>query len=308
MERLIEETFQNSLQKKLYLLKETYQLTNYEFVNLNSLILTNLIITRKAKIDEHLLLSFIKLIINHRQDKIVNNNSEVYNNAILIMIQNYFKEYDFNDENIYLLLNNWFNGYQFHSLNDCFVNNINDNGFILNDKPWDITEIKSIKKLLGKKIFGPSNAESNNIFFANELKTSPYYGLTSPTFFRKIIENQPQYLNIFLNRDINTSYQSMLELCKLKQLNEEETKEVINFFKKYWLIFATEKLPSVILKKRQQTNITIPSNLTIDSLSKMIASDNKVSIINEDLSRSDLIIFSYNNLQIVKEKQKRNNI
>lgn len=297
------------IKEYLYGVKDYYQLTNYEYINLITLILTHNIITNTSVMLEDINY-FTLLILNNRNNKIINNNSSVYNGSIKYIITNYYKQYGINENSFYTIMNNWFNGYYFHSLNNSFISEINSSGLVLENKPWDIRDIQTIKKIFkGKRdVFGMSNGEDNIIFLATNLMSSPYYGLTSPTFFRKFIEHEPKYLNTYLKRDSKQALDSITELCTKYNLNSDECLTVSNFFYKYWDMYATDELPSIILIKRPlQSNIPYPTTDIVNHTISSIIKDNHTKIIRKNIKRHDLIIFDCNSLDIIKQSQKKLN-
>lgn len=302
----IQTFFTEEIKNYLYSIKDYYSLTNYEYVELITLILTNGVITHNsATIND--INYFINLILDNRQNKIINDNSYVYNNSIKYIITNYFEQNGISQKTFNEIINNWFNGYFFHSLNSSFISNININGFILENKPWDIQDIKTIKNIFkGKRnIFGLSNGEDNIIFLSTNLMSSPYYGLTSPTFYRKFIENDPKYLNVFLNRDLKCATKSIDNLCNQYNLTIEERKIVFDFFKKYWIKYATDDLPCIILIKRTDTeNIPYPTNDIVNSTINLITKDTYTKIIRNNIERDKLILFDCNSLDIIKQSKK----
>ncbi len=302
----IQTFFTEEIKNYLYSIKDYYYLTNYEYVELITLILTNGVITHnKSTIND--IDYFVNLILYNRQNTIINDNSYVYNNSIKYIITNYFEQNGISQKTFNEIINNWFNGYFFHSLNNSFVSDININGFVLENKPWDIQDIKIMKSIFkGKRdIFGLSNGEDNIIFLSTNLKSSPYYGLTSPTFYRKFIENDPKYLNVFLNRDLKCATKSIDNLCNQYNLTVQERKIVLDFFKKYWIKYATDDLPSIILIKRTDNkDIPYPTDNIVNSTINLITKDTHTKIIRNNIDRDNLILFDCNSLDIIKQSKK----
>lgn len=289
--------FTEEIKEYIFLLKEKEHLSNYQYINLIALLLTQIIITRKP-INNKDINYFNKLI--SLKSPIINNNSQAYNSAIEYIVNNYFTEYGISKESFNTIINNWFNGYLFHSLNNYFISSIDEKGICQNHLPWDIEEISKVRKILNKPIFGLFNGRNKGIFFTTNLKTSPYYALTSPTYFRKFIENKPEYLNTYLNRDLSLAHQSIEKLCQDNHLTIEDQHYIINFFKKNWLIFDNKILPSVLLKKRN-TNISLeyPCNNVVKHVIELIIKDDKHVHFTEDIARENLIIFSYDSLETI---------
>ncbi len=296
----------DEIKEYLYSIRNYYHLTDYEYIELITLILTSEIITHTKIILEDINY-FTLLILNNRNNKIVNNNSNVYNSSIKYIIINYYKKHGLSPQSFNKIVNNWFNGYFFHSLNNSFVAEINSTGFVLEDKPWDIVDIQTIKNIFkGKKdVFGMSNGENNAIFLSTNLMSSPYYGLTSPTFFRKFIENDPHYLNVYLNRDLKHSLESINRLCDKYNFDDNERKIILNFFHKYWNKYATNDLPSIILIKRPpHKGIPYPEVNVINKTIDLIIKDNHTKIVRQNIERHNLLIFDCNCLAIITPPQK----
>lgn len=204
-------------------------------------------------------------------------------------------------------------GIIFHSFNATFFDKINTQGLVVKDKPWSLDDIESIRKLFQKygkgNIFGLYQGRSATpIFFANALVSSPYYALSSPTFFRKFIENKKEYFNVFLNRDYPSAKKSIEELCS--NLSLEEQKQVFDFFNKYWSLFTNGELPYVAISTKEKLGIesqTLERRTDEDLIEYyvrcLLQSNNYM--IKDDIPREKLELFSYGNLSIIpKEKEK----
>ena len=298
----MELTFNENIRNILTVFREKMKLTDYEYTDLISLLVLKQILTRD-EIKEFDINVFINIIRNKDNKRFVNDNNQVYHQALKYIVNKFFTKASVSEESYYEIMNNWFNGYLFHTLNDAFVPEINENGIQLDNKPWDIEEIRRIKSIFNKAIFGISNAEDNVIFFAHSLTSSPYYGLTSPTFFRKFVENDPKNINIFLNRDLSSSKESIIELCQKYNITGEDYDFVLYFFKKYWMVFTNNRLPSLLLLKRDPITLEAPptENIT-DYVIDTIYKDSKNEMIKRDIKREELIIFSYEDLEIKKKK------
>lgn len=200
----------------------------------------------------------------------------------------------------------------FHSFNAAFFPKINQDGLQLKEKPWDLGAIEQIRKIFMKKnhknIFGMYQGRMETpIFFANTLISSPYYGLSSPTFFRKFIEHNPRYFNVFLLRDYPKACESIQELCE--GLSEEDAKTVYSFFQKYWKEFTTEDSPYIAISTQQKLGIS-ETPVSYEGLSLkeyyirlLTASHN--SMIHQNIPREDLEIFSYDTLTFMPAKIKK---
>lgn len=301
-----DELFNEQLKDYLGLIKEKEGLSCYEYLNLVALILNDYLLT-KEEVSNDDINYFIMLIKSVHGQKIVNDNNAVFKASVAHIVKNYFQKYGINEDTYLKLMNNWFNGYLFHTLNASYAEHINENGLKIDDKPWDLAEVKGIMKLFDHSVFGLFNGENEGIFFAPNLSVSPYYGLTSPTFFRKFVENDHAYLNVFLNRDYPRAYESIQKLCLKNNLSKEDSEVVMAFFKKYWLIFTSDKLPSILMKKRDKTDVPpYPEGDVVSFVINSIGNDIRNTYYKKDIPRDELIIFSYDTLGITHTHQKTN--
>lgn len=198
-------------------------------------------------------------------------------------------------------------GFLFHSFNPAFLPQINEKGLIVKEKPWDLEEVEEIRKIfwnkLHKNVFGLYQGRKlTPVFFANNLLSSSYYGLSSPTFFRKFIENNPKYFDVFFRRDYPKAKESIENLCSV--LDSEEKKKVFSFFEKYWDFFTTPDLAYVAVSTKQKLGIAKnppprnPNESEIDYLLRRILLVNN-EMMSVDIARDQLEIFSYQSFAMV---------
>lgn len=250
-------------------------------------------------------------IIKYREKLKINQTNELFDNCLSDLISKELK-FDRNStiNNLEKLVNE---GLVFHSFNAAFFDKINQDGLIVKEKPWNLEDIEKVRKIFQnrnkKNIFGLyQGREATPIFFANTLATSPYYSLSSPTFFRKFIENKPEYFNVFLNRDFDKAKQSIIELCTV--LNEEERKIVYSFFNKYWELFTNNELPYIAISTKEALEVQdnklsrLPSEPLEYYYLRCLLSNHNYMFKN-NIDRNKLQLFSYKRLTLipsVKEK------
>lgn len=204
-------------------------------------------------------------------------------------------------------------GLIFHSFNSAFFDRINTQGLIVKEKPWNLEEIENVRKIFYEKenynVFGLYQGKiSTPIFFADTLISSPYYGLSSPTFFRKFIENKPEYFNVFLNRDYLKAKESIEKLCSI--LGDEEKNTVFKFFNKYWNLFTNGELPYVAISTKEKMGIKSYQseqfpNEPLEQYYLRCLLSGRNHMIKTDIDRDKLELFSYSHLSFspkIKEK------
>ncbi len=276
-------------------LAKKYSLSREEYVNLINLMIYYYIIT-----DNPNTLEAVSIICD-RIAKYKNDISKHQNNFFFKECLSLFLTQQEEKGNLNRIENFLNQGFLFHSFNSAFFPLINTQGLMSEEKPWDLEEVERVRKIFlknsNKNIFGLyQGKEKTPIFFANNLISSAYYGISSPTFFRKFIENKNKYFNIFSNRDYEMAKESIKELCE--GLNENDRAIVFSFFQKYWDFFAEDNLPYVAISTKEKLNIenTIPSKLPNEKetdyiLRRILETKNEMLHIN--ISRNLLEIFSY---------------
>lgn len=198
-------------------------------------------------------------------------------------------------------------GFVFHSFNPAFLPQINEKGLIVKEKPWNLEEVEIVRQIFLKKfhknVFGLyQGREKTPIFFANNLLSSAYYGLSSPTFFRKFIENDPTYFDVFFRKDYAKARESIENLCS--PLEDYEKNQVLAFFQKYWDFFTSSNLSFVAITTREKLGITETplekrtNEGEIDYLVRKII-EVKNEMIKENIAREKLEIFSHQSFSIV---------
>lgn len=270
-------------------------LSKEEYLNLINLMIYYYVIASRPNTLEAVttICNSIKI---HRKDIEKHQSGSLFKDCISLFLES--EEKTGNLDKIENFINQ---GFLFHNFNPSFLNTINENGLSTKEKSWDLNEVEQIRKIFWnrdkKNIFGLyQGKEKTPIFFANNLLSSSYYGLSSPTFFRKFIENNPNYFNIFLNRDYQKAVESIENICI--GLSPIEKKEVFAFFQKYWDIFATEEFPYMAISSNKKLGIpyTIPSRFPNETKAQYLLRrilNSKNETIKKDIPRTSLEIFSY---------------
>lgn len=290
-------------------MKTEYNLNNIEYLNLVAIFMTYITISTNPDIPSTC--NFIcTIILKYRDRQNDNINSEIFSDCIMSFVNNELKT---NNSEI-KIIKQIEDGIFFHSFNATFYPRINEYGLIVHDKPWNLEEIEEIIKIFKRygisNIFGMYQGRTETpIFFSSHLATSPYYGLSSPTFFRKFIENDSCYFNTFRDRNYETAKESIEMLCM--PLNENERKYVYLFFKKYWNYFASEELPCIAITTGEQLNCKqkLPNRFENESSSTYISRcllQQYNLMIKQDIPRDSIEIFSYENLAFLEMEKKKN--
>ena len=250
-------------------------------------------------------------IIFYREKFKVNQTGEFFTSCIKELVN---KECTLNyNETINRLKHLVDEGLVFHSFNSAFFDKINEQGLVVQDKPWDLEELETVRKIFQRKnnnnIFGLYHGRTSTpVFFTDTLISSPYYGLSSPTFFRKFIEHKSEYFNTFLNRDYEKATKSMEDLCS--DLTNEEKDIVMKFFYKHWDLFTNNKLPYVAISSKEKLGIlTYPIHQlpeeTLEQYYLRLLLSGRNYMFHDNISRNKLELFNYEDLTLtnpVKEK------
>lgn len=283
----------------LSLIKEE-GLTKYEELTLESLLITYMIMTRKQDDIIYLSKNLTKMIRSNKDDLSININYPKYLDYIIDYLYN-------KNESLNIIDNYLKNGYLFHTFNSGFTSDIMNNGLRsdLIDPKMDL--VNKIFLSHGKKdIFGLSKTSLNQkIFLASSLKSSAYYGINSPSWFRTFIEGG------FFNRgkvsfDIN-NYSKALELVNLNikkyNLTKEERLVVLDFFNYYYNLLITKEYPKIALVKRNKISSfkileRLPNEDDKSYLKRLIHFNTENDyIIRENINKEDITIISYISLE-----------
>ena len=275
-------------------------LTKYEELTLESLLITYMIMTRKQDDIIYLSKNLTKMIRSNKDDLSININYTKYLDYIIDYLYN-------KNESLNILDNYLKNGYLFHTFNSGFTSDIMNNGLRsdLIDPKMDL--VNKIFLSHGKKdIFGLSKTSLNQkIFLASSLKSSAYYGINSPSWFRTFIEGG------FSNRgkvsfDIN-NYSKALELVNLNikkyNLTKEESLVVLDFFNYYYNLLITKEYPKIALVKRNKISSfkileRLPNEDDKSYLKRLIHFNTENDyIIRENVNKEDITIISYISLE-----------
>ncbi len=307
MQKWFFEFTKEDTQLLLAAMKEKYQLSKEEYLNLIDILFYYFVVNGPLHTFENI--TFIcNEIIKNRELIEKNQNSRCVQTCLLHFMEEARKE----DPEFRKLEQFLEEGILFHSFNGAFKDTIQEKGLILQEKPWDLEEIERIRAIFQKyqnrNIFGYYQGRKETpIFFARNLVSSPYYGLSSPTFFRKFIENQPKYFNVFLNRDYDKAVESMQELTQ--PLSEEERKEVFQFFQKYWEYFSAEEYPWIAVSTFDKLGLK-PEKREYEGtkeevlLKRLLDTGN--IMVHENIPRENLELFSYETFTFLPSTKQKN--
>ena len=308
-QKWFQELWTEETQFLLVEIAKKYQLSKEEYVNLIDILFYSFVVNSDLHILENVTFVVDKILEN-REFIQKNQNYRCFSSCL----QHFLEEEYRRDSNFTRLEEFLRSGFVFHSFNRTFYPQIQDRGLVVKEKPWDLEEIEQVRRIFQKygkqNIFGYYNGrEATPIFFANNLETSPYYGLSSPTFFRKFIENKKEYFNVFLNRDYPSACASMEELTK--PLTPEEKAVVFHFFEKYWREFATDTLPCVAISTKEKLGIeeetvSIAEGESITEYYLKRILDARNHMIKRDIPRDSLEIFDYETLSFSIPPKEKN--
>lgn len=305
MKNWIQELLEEENQFIITEISKKYSLSNEEYSNLINLMIYYYGFTSFPNTVEAV--TFICNEIKNYQEEIrKNQNCHLFESCIHDFLEKELKS----TGNLQKVASFLKEGFVFHSFNTAFLDTINEKGLITKEKPWSLEEVEEIRTIFQKKnqknIFGLYQGRGETpIFFANNLVSSAYYGLSSPTFFRKFIENKPQYFNVFLNRDYAKAKMSIEELCV--ELTEEEKNTVFKFFQKYWNIFTAEKFPCLAISTKEKLGIDPTplerreGEIDLQYYSRQIL-ETKNIMMHKDIPRESLEIFQYESFTFVPSK------
>ncbi len=287
----------NSSENQLIIteMAKKYSLSREEYLNLINLMIYYYVITTKPNT-----LEAITTICNHiktyRESIEKHQSGSLFKDCLSSFLETEEKNGNLNKAEQFIN-----QGFLFHSFNSSFFSTIHEKGLSSKEKPWNLEEIEQIRQIFWKRdkknIFGLFKAkEKTSVFFAESLLSASYYGLSSPTFFRKFIENNPKYFNVFLNRDYKKAVESIENLCI--GLDPTEKKTVLIFFQKYWNIFASEDFPYIAISTKEKLGIspTIPDKFPNETQTQFLLRrilNGKNEILSQDVARDSLEIFSY---------------
>lgn len=251
-------------------------------------------------------------ILQYREQFKVNQTGEFFTTCLRELVT---REMEIDEQstinNLQKLVNE---GLIFHSFNAAFFDKINTQGLVVKEKPWSLDEVEDVRKIFYQKenynVFGLYQGKTATpVFFADTLISSPYYGLSSPTFFRKFIENKPEYFNVFLNRDYSKAKESIEQLCV--ELSDEERNIVFNFFNKYWQLFTNGELPYVAITTKEKMGIKsypveqFPNESLVQYYLRCLLSGRN-HMFKENIDREKLELFSYSELTFAPKVKEKN--
>ena len=308
IQKWMQELTQEDMQLLLPEIAKKASLSRAEYVNLIDILFYHFVVNGTLHTTENITFIVNKIIENRNLIQ-KNQNSSCFTSCL----EHFLKQAYEVDPKFTRLEEFLASGFLFHSFNKAFYPTIEEKGLVLKEKPWDLEKIEQIrnifKKAHQKNIFGYyQGREETPIFFSSNLVSSPYYGLSSPTFFRKFVEHKAEYFNAFLNRDYESALASIKEL--ILPLQEEEKRIVFSFFQEYWQAFATEELPCVAISTKEKLGIKeeVPPKIEEDSISYYLKRIVTVKnyMIGKNIDRESLEIFDYQTLSFFPKQKEKN--
>ncbi len=214
-----------------------------------------------------------------------------------------------------IIQNYFLEGYLFHTFNGAFETSISENGLILENKPWSLTELEEIRTIFsnhGKQnIFGLYQGEQKTpIYLSETIASSAYYAVSSPSWFLHFttggMERNHYDKEAFRNRDYESCLQNVEKLIKDNHLDVLEAQKVLDFFEKYYQIFKNDN-PSILLVPRANfLNDEIPErNLEETDIAYLKRIKNTLAskhlTVKENISPNQILIINYNPNKTLKK-------
>lgn len=203
----------------------------------------------------------------------------------------------FNDVFNYVFNSFQVNGYVFHSTNSFFAEQMKLNGLSPNNPnkeefDYDILRISKIFKKYGS--FNPLGwglmdiQNGKNGWFYDEKSESISYYCNGPEWFNQFCGCNPVYINLIENEKrygyANRNYSDALEcinfLIKNKNIGNEDSKIILEFFNKYWSMFEYTKPTVVLIPQKCLTPFTKEREETLFDIYYKTYSDKKELIDN----------------------------
>lgn len=237
----------------------------------------------------------------------VQSSYDTYMDILLSFIEGQYGEKNVTS----MILKNYFeNGYLYHTFHASFLDSVKENGLQSSVSDEEMDLVRKIFLSHGKKdIFGLHTGKNyHTLFLASSLKSSPYYGLNSPSFFKMFIHNEIEKKERYIYEDYA---QNILKLCQKYHLTTKEQEVVFHFFEERYAIYHFDSYPCVALIPRKKYVKTKSieekkkEESTKDYLKRIlrIYTENNV-IIKENIPSCDLTIISYDHRKEQRRKIK----
>lgn len=234
----------------------------------------------------------------------VQSSYDTYMDILLSFIEGQYGEKNVTS----MILKNYFeNGYLYHTFHASFLDSVKENGLQSSVSDEEMDLVRKIFLSHGKKdIFGLHTGKNyHTLFLASSLRSSPYYGLNSPSFFKMFIHNEIEKKERYIYEDYA---QNVLKLCQKYHLTTKEQEFVFHFFQERYVIYHSDPYPCVAFIPRKKYGKTSQiedkkkEESAKDYLKRILRlyTENNV-IIKENIPSCDLMIISYDH----RKKQRR---
>ena len=209
--------------------------------------------------------------------------------ASLLNISNENIGVKFNEILMYAYYNFFVEGFIFHATNSLFGNQIIENGFSARIDNEEIKNIKHINQILQKPdklspfkfIFFDLSHDYTGLFCnSNPLLITDY--CCGPEWFRLFCGEAPVYHQLidykkengFRNKNYDDALECVNRLIQYYELSNTDSKEIIDFFNKYWDKFKDTK-PMVIIIP---TKMIFTKDTMMNAIEKSLNDSNKEHI------------------------------
>lgn len=153
------------------------------------------------------------------------------------------------------------NGYVFHGFNSSAEESIREHGLSGEKRNWDNGDIGEIDGLFARygveRITGWHTLNSEGVFFVSETPTASYsYAARSPEWFSSFVGGSLNYAGIrrgghvFTDRNYAEAVYNIQTLMEKANFSEEDRKQALGFFNKYWSDLASDTMPQLALIER----------------------------------------------------------
>ncbi len=183
------------------------------------------------------------------------------------------------------------NGYVSHSFPDAYYESIMKNGLISstklrNDKPLEIQEIQDIfmKKGVVAPMGGYPYYGGSGIYYEQEFTKMFWHSIDSPEWFKWFTSSDhftTYHNNIetspYILRSEKDCRRNIDDLCRNAELDDNDTKKVVNFYQKQYAKFMSPKLNVALISKKTvgKDNIreAVPQNMDLFSTISYVLND-----------------------------------
>lgn len=180
-----------------------------------------------------------------------------------------------NDIYSFFMKNDSKNSYIYHAFNSVNLDSIKEKGIIPNPTDSYQNDIDLINNIyLKNNICSPFGWQKINcqdkVSYSNTASVSYGYGLVSPEWFSHFVGDDLVYSGVkdykkraFIQNDYNEAKKNILSLLNNKNVSEEETIQVINFFDNQWEKYANKQPMLAMIPKSNEKSTEDDTNKKI---------------------------------------------